>query len=134
MPRPISAGVLGIARTTRGAAAGARDRVAADAGHHADSCSAPPTKAAQGAAASAKQLRLDGPDHQSRAPASARRRRPAPHAEGLRAARARCASQRLDDDDRAGRPAAAHQAADQMAPAMLPPPMKAMLLLPCAAV
>ncbi len=124
MPWPISAGVLGMARTTRSLPV-ARTIAALRMPAITLSCRAAPTKGAQGAAAAAKSCGLTAqttrPQPASAAPAAACAATPNCCASWSRCA-AKGSTTWIDD---AARPA--FNSPPMSALAMLPPPMKAML-------
>ncbi len=111
MPRPISAGVLGIARTMRCAAGGAGQRVAAHAGHHAQVQRLGHVRRAW-RGRFGEDLRLHRPHHQLGIGEPAVGLRHRGQAEALLQGLA-LRLDRLDDNDRCRRPAGFEQAADQ---------------------
>ena len=122
MPWPISAGVLGMLRTTRSLPL-ARAIEAEGMPAITDSCSAPPTQARSGAAASAKSWGLTA---QTTVPARPKLASPAASACRPNSARSlsRCGACGSTTCSCAGaRPARSRP--PMMALAMLPPPMKA---------
>jgi hypothetical protein len=125
MPWPMSAGVLGMA-AHHARAAGGRTMVSQRTPAITLTCSARPTCGAQGAAASANSCGLTAQTTGGGRPAGVGRGLGA-HAEGL-APGARAAPRRARRPCDRRRPGARpHQAADERA-AMLPPPMKAMVV------
>ena len=111
MPWPISAGVFGIARTTRSLPVARGDRVAADAGHHAELQRAADVRRA-GRGGGREELRLDRPDDERRAVASEASAAASTRTPKLAAQALALRLARLDDDDRGGRAAAVDEAAD----------------------